>query len=307
MRKISARVAAAVVALVAGAASYQHIASVALVAGEAPWVAYSLPFAIDGLIVVGVAALLEDKAEHRRPRRSAWLAVVFGVAATLAANVASAEPTWTGRLVAVAAPLSFLIAVEVLTRSGRRLATPDDTITTTDPAAVAAADALAAAMAVDNTPAPVPAPVQVSTPAPTPVTASASRSTGTRSSSSRSRSSTRSRPSAAERVRKAAADTPDATSAQIAARLGLSERTVQRYRKPAPAVDTNPPGDNPTGGGTGSASSAAVDNPTGDDNSAAVDNSRTASAVDSDTPDLFSANGNSNTGRVPLVATLTRN
>src|SRR5690606_27551264 len=42
------------------------------------------------------------------------------VTATLAANVASAEPTWTARLVAVAAPVSFLLSVEVLTRTGRR-------------------------------------------------------------------------------------------------------------------------------------------------------------------------------------------
>lgn len=249
MRKVAARVAAAVVALVAGAASYQHIASVAMVAGEARWVAYSLPFAIDGLIVVGVAALLEDKAERRRPRRSAWLAVVFGVAATLAANVASAEPTWTGRLVAVAAPLSFLISVEVLTRSGRPLSTRDDTSATSTATASA-----------------------VSAPASAPARAS-SRPTG-------SRSSRRSpRPSAAQRVREAVAAAPEATSAEIAARLGLSERTVQRYR-PKPAT-TAPAG-------------AAVDKPT-----PAVDKS--TSTVDNGAPDLFASNG-----MVPLVGTVSR-
>jgi hypothetical protein len=44
-------------------------------------------------------------------------------------------------------------------------------------------------------------------------------------------------PSAAERVAKAAARTPTATAAQIAARLKLSERTVQRHMpKPAPST-----------------------------------------------------------------------
>lgn len=120
---LSARAAAALVAAVAGAASYEHIASVAIRAGERAWVGYALPLAIDGLIVVGVAALLEDRHGGRVPRTSARVAVAVGVLATLAANVASAEPTWTARLVAVAAPVSFLLSVEVLTRTGRQPAT----------------------------------------------------------------------------------------------------------------------------------------------------------------------------------------
>lgn len=120
---LSARAAAALVAAVAGAASYEHIASVAIRDGEREWVGYALPLAIDGLIVVGVAALLEDRQSGRIPRISARVAVAVGVLATLAANVASAEPTWTARLVAVAAPVSFLLSVEVLTRTGRPGAT----------------------------------------------------------------------------------------------------------------------------------------------------------------------------------------
>ncbi len=50
------------------------------------------------------------------------------------------------------------------------------------------------------------------------------------------------RQNAAERVAKAVAKTPDATPAQIAARLGLSERTVQRHmRRPVDTVTTPPP------------------------------------------------------------------
>lgn len=122
---LAARAAAALVATIAGAASWEHIASVAYGAGERPWVAYSLPAAIDGLIVVGVAALLEDRRTGRVPRRSARIAVAVGVLATLAANIASAEPTWTARLVAVAAPVAFLLAVEVLTRTGQKLPEPE--------------------------------------------------------------------------------------------------------------------------------------------------------------------------------------
>ena len=194
--RVAARGAAAVVAIVAGAASFEHIASVAIGAGERTWVGYSLPFAIDGLIVVGVAALLEDQRQARHGRLSARLAVLVGVTATLAANVASAQPTWTARLVALAAPVSFLLSVEVLTRTGRKLSTPDDTTTGRRPAAPAH-----------------PTPARPGKPA------------------------TRSRPSAAQRVAQAAAATPAATSAEIAARLKVSERTVQRYR---PATQTTP-------------------------------------------------------------------
>jgi hypothetical protein len=124
---VAARAAAFTVAAVAGAASFEHIASVAIAAGERPWVGYTLPLAIDGLIVVGVAALLEDKRHGRTGRLSARLAVTVGVLATLAANIASAQPTWTARLVAVAAPVSFLLSIEVLTRSGRPAKHPSPT------------------------------------------------------------------------------------------------------------------------------------------------------------------------------------
>jgi Ca2+/Na+ antiporter len=196
--RVAARGAAAVVATVAGAASFEHIASVAIGAGERAWVGYSLPFAIDGLIVVGVAALLEDQRQARHRRLSARLAVLVGVIATLAANVASAEASWTARLVALAAPVSFLLSVEVLTRTGHKLSTPDDTTT----GGRASGDPPAAATTARP----------------------------------RQRAAPRSRPTAAQRVTQAAAKTPTATSAEIAARLKVSERTVQRYRPGPPAT-----------------------------------------------------------------------
>jgi hypothetical protein len=130
------------------------------------------------------------------------------VVTTLAANIASADPTWTARLVAITAPVSFLLAVEVLTRTGRRLSTTDDTTTQPQPA---------------------------TTPVVTPP-AVATGSTG----------AARQRPTAAHRVAQAVAKTPDASPAQIAARLGVSERTVQRYWPHAkelapPSTSNHPP------------------------------------------------------------------
>lgn len=115
----SSRAAAALVAAVAGFSSYQHIVKVATTAGEHRTVALVLPLAIDGLIVVGTMAMLEDQRAGRVPRWSARVALAFGIVATLAANVASAQPTWTARAVAAVPAISFLIAVEVLARRGR--------------------------------------------------------------------------------------------------------------------------------------------------------------------------------------------
>jgi hypothetical protein len=54
------------------------------------------------------------------------------------------------------------------------------------------------------------------------------------------------RVSTADRVAKAMAKTPDASAAQIAAKLGYSERTVQRYQRqftiPVATVTTSPVG-----------------------------------------------------------------
>jgi hypothetical protein len=206
---VSARLAAALVATIAGAASWEHIASVALGSGERPWVAYSLPAAIDGLILVGVAALLEDKRAGRVGRASARGAVVAGVLATLAANLASAEPSVTARLVAISAPVSFLLSVEVLTRTGRTR--PNCDIITVS------------GQAADQR---------------KPLRATQSQDQGTTPTRVRARSA---RKPTADRVAAAVARTPSASPAELAARLRLSERTVHRYL-PAPVEVASPNG-----------------------------------------------------------------
>lgn len=116
---VSSRAAAGLVAGIAGFASYNHIVKVARETGERVEVAAVLPLSIDGLIVVGTMAMIDDKRHGRKPRISARVALGFGVVATLAANVASAQDTLTARLVAAVPALAFLISVEVLARSGR--------------------------------------------------------------------------------------------------------------------------------------------------------------------------------------------
>jgi hypothetical protein len=208
----ASRLGAVAVACVAGYASFRHITHVATMAGEPVMVARVYPAAIDGLIVVGTMAMIADKANGRHPRTSARFALGFGILATLAANIASAQPTITARLVAAVPAVSFLIAVEVIARQGKPK--PADPVDSPDPA-LSTSPAAPDVEVVDNP--------ELRVTKPRPTTAGAGKKKPT-----------------AERVAKAYAKNPTATAAQIAARLGLSERTVQRYA-PAPAATVTTP------------------------------------------------------------------
>lgn len=85
------------VGLVAAAASYGHMLELARAAGEPEMIAWILPLSVDGLVV---AALLAG------PRGRWWLA--GALAASVAANIASADPTVIGRLVAAWPPVALL-------------------------------------------------------------------------------------------------------------------------------------------------------------------------------------------------------
>ncbi|MGW3809087.1 DUF2637 domain-containing protein [Micromonospora sp. NPDC005113] len=222
----TSRATAAFVAAVAGFASYQHIYRVATTAGEHQSVSAVLPLSIDGLILVATLAMLEDKRNRRRPRASARFALVFGIVATLAANVASAQPTITARLVAAVPALSFLLSVEVLARSGKpapaiEAAVEHANITPAAEALTAIVDATAPATVATRDPATTPA----SDPPRVPAKRMPARAAATRQTSE-------------QRVATAVAKKPAMTQTEAAKVLGLSERTVQRYW-PKPAATVN--------------------------------------------------------------------
>ena len=214
MTKIGARLAAVIVAAVAGIISYGHIRSVALSVGESELAGALLPIGVDGLIVVATLAMLEDARADRRPRLSARFALGCGVAFTIAGNIASAEPTWLARAVAAVPAISFLVAVEVLARVGKPRNVQIGKVrrahfTSGKPAT--SGNALRATETRQN------------------------RSAGTGTTTKPRRKST------GDRVTAAAARMTDPTPAKLAAKLGVSERTVQRYLPPAP-VESSPNG-----------------------------------------------------------------
>jgi hypothetical protein len=91
--------------------------------GQPGWVAALTPFSVDGMIVAASTTVLADSRSAGRGGVLPWALLAVGSVASLAANVAVAEPTATGRVIA-AWPSSALIAsYEMLMRQVRHNAT----------------------------------------------------------------------------------------------------------------------------------------------------------------------------------------
>src|SRR5690606_9583883 len=161
------------------------------------------------------------------PRVVGRVALAFGVAATLAANVASAAATVTARLVAAVPAVSFLLAVEVLARRGRPRGGASREPATAEPRRrepVTAEPAVSREPAVNREP-------KVSR---EPATAepAVSREPAQRATP---RSLTN-----ADRVIAAHLAEPGATHARIAELAGVSISTAKRYRPRASGSPTGP-------------------------------------------------------------------
>ena len=101
------------VALVAAVASYEHMRSLAAVAGEG-WRSWLLPISVDGLAVAASMTMLVRRRAGQPAGVLPWVALLLGLGASLAANVAAAEPTVVGRLVAAWPPVGLLLSYELL-------------------------------------------------------------------------------------------------------------------------------------------------------------------------------------------------
>lgn len=110
----------ALVAITAAVISFSHVRTVAIRAGETELTSWLLPISIDGAVVAAVSVLLADSRAGRQPAMLTWLLLALGLSASLAANVASAEPTATARAVAAWPPLALALGIEVLAGLARR-------------------------------------------------------------------------------------------------------------------------------------------------------------------------------------------
>jgi len=110
------------VAAVAAVVSYAHMREVAARAGEG-WRALLLPLSVDGLVVAASMVLLTRRRVGMAGGWLPWCALLGGVGASLAANIAAAEPTATARVVAAWPALAFAVAFELLLQQRRAAVT----------------------------------------------------------------------------------------------------------------------------------------------------------------------------------------
>src|SRR5215469_3740997 len=116
----------AILALIAGTVSYMHMHDLVALHGQPGWVAALTPFSVDGMIVAASTTLLAESRSGGRGGVLPWLLLVIGSVASLAANVAVAEPTAIGRVIAAWPSFALTASYELLTRQVRRSSAPVD-------------------------------------------------------------------------------------------------------------------------------------------------------------------------------------
>ena len=116
----------ALLALIAGTVSYLHMHMLVALHGQPGWVAALTPLSVDGMIVAASATLLAESRAGRRGGVLPWALLVAGSVASLAANVAVAEPALIGRVIAAWPSFALTSSFELLTRQVRRSAPSGD-------------------------------------------------------------------------------------------------------------------------------------------------------------------------------------
>lgn len=106
----------ALLAVIAGTVSYLHMHLLVVLDGQPGWVAALTPLSVDGMIVAASTTLLAESRAGRRGGFLPWAMLVVGSVASLAANVAVAQPTAVGRIVAAWPSFGLIGSYELLMR-----------------------------------------------------------------------------------------------------------------------------------------------------------------------------------------------
>jgi len=111
-----------VLAVIAGAGSFTHIRDTAAQHGQRGPMSWAVAVCIDLTCVMAARERQRDKQQGIVTRRLSWPAVVLagGVLLSLAANLAQAQPTVWGRIVAAVPPGAFLVAISMIERRAAR-------------------------------------------------------------------------------------------------------------------------------------------------------------------------------------------
>jgi len=112
----------ALLALIAVTVSYLHVHLLVELHGQPGWVAALIPLSVDGMIVAASTTLLAGSRSGGSGGILPWALLAVGSVASLAANVAVAEPTATGWVIAAWPSFALIGAYELLMRQVRRSA-----------------------------------------------------------------------------------------------------------------------------------------------------------------------------------------
>src|SRR6266571_3875640 len=113
---IQAATTASVIVLagIAAMVSYGHMHALALQHGEGSWASALIPLSCDGMIVASSMALLSDSRLGGRGGILPWTLLIIGAVASLAANIAVAEPTLIARVIAAWPSFALTCSYELL-------------------------------------------------------------------------------------------------------------------------------------------------------------------------------------------------
>lgn len=113
-----------VLAVIAAMVSYKHMFVLVHRYGESSWTAALLPLSVDGMIVASSMSLLASSRRAEGCGVLPWALLMIGSAASLSANVAVAEPSAVGRLIAAWPSAALIGSYELLMRQVRQPAGP---------------------------------------------------------------------------------------------------------------------------------------------------------------------------------------
>lgn len=209
--KIKDEAVAGTVAGAAFVASAEHIVRVVATAGSSQWTALVYPVGIDGLIYVGISAMQRGK------RGAGFVAITIGAAYSLAFNGqalgAFHMPRW---LIAASMPVCMLAAF-LIVHAGRKHSEPAGPVAVPEPAPAVVA-------------APVPVQREPETVPDADVAIVREAEHIVRDADARTRTVRRTAWDVDEAVR-LIVSSPDATDADVAAKVGASAKSVQRTRR----------------------------------------------------------------------------
>ncbi|MEO3810800.1 DUF2637 domain-containing protein [Sphaerisporangium sp. B11E5] len=115
-------VGVSLLALIAAVVSFRHMRELCLQHGEDQLAAVLIPLAVDGTIVVASMSILQANRYGARGGVLAWALLITGSLASLGANVAVAEPSVIGRVIAAWPSASLIGSYELLMAQIRRVA-----------------------------------------------------------------------------------------------------------------------------------------------------------------------------------------